>query len=371
MKAPGQATARYLSTARYLNIEMADIKSRKLIHITHYHRHNGVSLLQRLYSFMKEVFELSAQVPVGMYGQRFDQVAAELFPDFSRSRLQSWIRDGQLTLDGRVAKPNAKVIGGEVLDLNAELEAQGTWEPEPIDLNIVYEDDHLLVINKPAGLVVHPAAGNYTGTLLNALLNHVPDLINLPRAGIVHRLDKETTGLMVVAKTLQAHGDLVEQLAERSVSREYEAVAVGAMTGGGTVDAPMGRHPTQRKLMAVLSQGGKRAVTHYRVLTRFPHHTHIRVKLETGRTHQIRVHMAHIGFPLVGDATYGKRFKIPKGATEELIETLKAFPRQALHAANLGLEHPATGEYCEWSAPLPADMQALLVALKTGYSEQD
>lgn len=320
---------------------------------------------------MKEVFELSAQVPVGMYGQRFDQVAAELFPDFSRSRLQSWIRDGQLTLDGRVAKPNAKVIGGEVLDLNAELEAQGTWEPEPIDLNIVYEDDHLLVINKPAGLVVHPAAGNYTGTLLNALLNHVPDLINLPRAGIVHRLDKETTGLMVVAKTLQAHGDLVEQLAERSVSREYEAVAVGAMTGGGTVDAPMGRHPTQRKLMAVLSQGGKRAVTHYRVLTRFPHHTHIRVKLETGRTHQIRVHMAHIGFPLVGDATYGKRFKIPKGATEELIEALKAFPRQALHAANLGLEHPATGEYCEWSAPLPADMQTLLAALKTGYSEQD
>ncbi len=320
---------------------------------------------------MKEVFERSAQVSVEMHGQRFDQVAAELFPEFSRSRLQSWIRDGQLRLDGRMAKPNAKVIGGEVLDLNAELEAQGTWEPEPIDLNIVYEDDHLLVINKPAGLVVHPAAGNYTGTLLNALLNHVPDLINLPRAGIVHRLDKETTGLMVVAKTLQAHGDLVEQLAERSVSREYEAVAVGAMTGGGTVDAPMGRHPTQRKLMAVLSQGGKRAVTHYRVLTRFPHHTHIRVKLETGRTHQIRVHMAHIGFPLVGDATYGKRFKIPKGATAELIETLKSFPRQALHAANLGLEHPATGEYCEWSAPVPTDMQELLTALKVGYNEQD
>jgi len=195
MKAPGQATARYLSTARYLNIEMADIKSRKLIHITHYHRHNGVSLLQRLYSFMKEVFELSAQVPVGMYGQRFDQVAAELFPDFSRSRLQSWIRDGQLTLDGRVAKPNTKVIGGEVLDLNAELEAQGTWEPEPIDLNIVYEDDQLLFINKPAGLDVLPAAGNYTGTLLNALLNHVPDFINQYRAGIVHRLAKESNGL--------------------------------------------------------------------------------------------------------------------------------------------------------------------------------
>jgi len=177
--------------------------------------------------------------------------------------------------------------------------------------------------------------------------------------------------LMVVAKTLQAHTDLVEQLADRTVSREYEAIAVGTMTGGGTVNAPIGRHPTQRKLMAVLSQGGKRAVTHYRVLTRFPHHTHIRVKLETGRTHQIRVHMAHIQFPLVGDATYGKRFKIPKGASDELIETLKAFPRQALHAATLGLEHPGTGEYCEWSIPLPEDFQELLNTLKTGYNNED
>lgn len=320
---------------------------------------------------MKEVFELSAQVPVGMYGQRFDQAASELFPEFSRSRLQTWIRDGRLTLDGRIAKPRDKLIGGERLELNAELEAQGTWEPEPIQLDIVHEDEHLMVINKPAGLVVHPAAGNHTGTLLNALLNHAPELINLPRAGIVHRLDKETTGLMVVAKTLHAHTDLVGQLADRTVSREYEAVAVGAMTGGGTVDAPMGRHPTQRKLMAVLSQGGKRAVTHYRVKTRFPHHTHIRVKLETGRTHQIRVHMAHIGFPLIGDPVYGKRFKIPKGASEALIESLKAFPRQALHAATLGLEHPHTGEYIEWSVPLPADMQALLHALKDGYPEQD
>jgi 23S rRNA pseudouridine1911/1915/1917 synthase len=320
---------------------------------------------------MKEVFEHSAQVPVSMSGLRFDQVASELFPDFSRSRLQSWIRDGQLTLDGRLAKPKDRLIGGEQLELKAELEAQGTWEPEAIELNIVHEDDDLMVINKPAGLVVHPAAGNQTGTLLNALLNHCPDLINLPRAGIVHRLDKETTGLMVVAKTLQAHTDLVEQLADRTVSREYEAIAVGTMTGGGTVNAPIGRHPTQRKLMAVLSQGGKRAVTHYRVLTRFPHHTHIRVKLETGRTHQIRVHMAHIQFPLVGDATYGKRFKIPKGASDELIETLKAFPRQALHAATLGLEHPGTGEYCEWSIPLPEDFQELLNTLKTGYNNED
>lgn len=320
---------------------------------------------------MKDVFELSAQVPLSMSGMRFDQVASELFPDFSRSRLQSWIKDGQLKVDGRTTKPKEKLIGGEVLDLNAELEAQGTWEPEEIKLDIVYEDEHLMIINKQAGLVVHPAAGNQTGTLLNALLNHVPELINLPRAGIVHRLDKETTGLMVVAKTLEAHTDLVEQLADRTVSREYEAVAVGVMTGGGTVDAPMGRHPTQRKLMAVLSSGGKRAVTHYRVVKRYPHHTHIRVKLETGRTHQIRVHMAHIGFHLVGDATYGKRFKIPKGANAHLIDTLKAFPRQALHAAKLGLEHPGTGEYTEWTAPVPADFSNLLDALNKGYIHDD
>ena len=316
---------------------------------------------------MKDVFELTAQVPFAMSGLRFDQAASELFPDFSRSRLQSWIKDGQLKINGKIGKSKDKVIGGETLDLNAELEAQGDWQPEEITLDIVHEDDDLLIINKQAGLVVHPAAGNYTGTLVNALLNHIPELINLPRAGIVHRLDKETTGLMVVAKTLEAHTDLVAQLADRTVSREYEAVAVGAMTGGGTVNAPMGRHPIHRKLMAVLSQGGKRAVTHYRVATRFPHHTHIKVKLETGRTHQIRVHMAHIGFALVGDKTYGKSFKIPKGANSNLIEALKAFPRQALHAAKLGLEHPGTGEYTEWTAPIPEDFRGLLEALKHGY----
>jgi 23S rRNA pseudouridine1911/1915/1917 synthase len=319
---------------------------------------------------MKDVFELTAQVPFSMGGLRFDQAASELFPEFSRSRLQSWIKDGQLKINGVVGKPKDKVIGGETLDLNAELEAQGDWQPEEITLDIVHEDDDLLIINKQAGLVVHPAAGNYTGTLVNALLNHIPELINLPRAGIVHRLDKETTGLMVVAKTLEAHTDLVAQLADRTVSREYEAVAVGAMTGGGTVNAPMGRHPIHRKLMAVLSQGGKRAITHYRVATRFPHHTHIKVKLETGRTHQIRVHMAHIGFALVGDKTYGKSFKIPKGANANLIEALKAFPRQALHAAKLGLEHPGTGEYTEWTAPIPEDFKGLLAALKSGYEHE-
>ena len=315
---------------------------------------------------MADQLQQTTRVPPDMAGMRFDQVASGLFPEFSRARLQSWIKDGQLTLDGRTAKPRERLLGGETLRLEAELEAQGEWEPEAIELNIVYEDDDLLVINKPAGLVVHPAAGNHTGTLLNALLHHCPALEGVPRAGIVHRLDKDTTGLMVVAKTLSAHTDLVEQLQERIVSREYEAVAIGTMTGGGTVDAPIGRHPRQRKLMAVLERGGKRAVTHYRLLERFAAHTHIRVKLETGRTHQIRVHMAHIRHPLVGDATYAGRFKIPKGASDELIHQLKSFPRQALHAARLGLEHPGTGEYREWTAPLPDDFQSLLAALRAG-----
>ncbi len=315
---------------------------------------------------MADQLQQSARVPADMGGMRFDQVASGLFPEFSRARLQAWIRDGQLTLDGRVAKPKDRLLGGEELRLEAELEPQGNWEPEAIELNIVHEDDDLLVINKPAGLVVHPAAGNHTGTLLNALLHHCPALEGVPRAGIVHRLDKDTTGLMVVAKTLSAHTDLVEQLQERIVSREYEAVAIGTMTGGGTVDAPIGRHPRQRKQMAVLEKGGKRAVTHYRLVERFAAHTHIRVKLETGRTHQIRVHMAHIRHPLVGDATYAGRFKIPKGASDELIHALKSFPRQALHAARLGLEHPGSGEYREWTAPLPDDFQSLLAALKAG-----
>ncbi|MDQ2078115.1 23S rRNA pseudouridine(1911/1915/1917) synthase RluD [Marinimicrobium sp. ABcell2] len=312
---------------------------------------------------MTDLLEKSVLVPAEMNGMRFDQAASALFPEFSRMRLQSWIKDGQLTLAGRTAKPKERLLGGENLWLRAQLEPQGEWEPESIDLDIVYEDEHLLVINKPAGLVVHPAAGNQTGTLLNALLHHCPELVNVPRAGIVHRLDKDTTGLMVVAKTLTAHSDLVAQLQARDVKREYEAVVIGTMTGGGRVDAPIGRHPKQRKQMAVVATG-KPAVTHYRILTRFTRHTHIRVKLETGRTHQIRVHMAHINLPLVGDPTYAGRFKIPKGASPELVLALKSFPRQALHAASLGLEHPVTGEPCEWQVPLPEDMVALLAQLK-------
>ncbi|GAA6169829.1 23S rRNA pseudouridine(1911/1915/1917) synthase RluD [Sessilibacter corallicola] len=298
-------------------------------------------------------------------GLRLDQVASELFPDFSRSQLQQWIKSGDLTVNQKTAKAKDKLYGGEQLVLNAQLQPQGEWLAEDIPLDIVFEDEHLLVINKPAGLVVHPAAGNYTGTLLNALLNLNDQQSLLPRAGIVHRLDKDTTGLMVVAKTLQAHNDLIAQLQERSVSREYEAVAIGTMTGGGCVDAPIGRHPKMRTHMAVVKEGdGKEAVTHYRLVQRFTNHTHVRLKLETGRTHQIRVHMAHIRHPLVGDNTYAGRFKIPKGASPELIEALKGFPRQALHAQSLGLVHPVSGEYMEWEVDLPEDMLALLEALE-------
>jgi len=313
---------------------------------------------------MTETIHQTAEVPETSAGQRLDQVAAQLFDGFSRSRLQSWIKSGQLLVNGETAKTRDKLFGGELLELQAELEQQGEWEAEAIDLDIVYEDDTLLVINKPAGLVVHPGSGNSSGTLLNALLHHSADLVNIPRAGIVHRLDKDTTGLMVVAKTLEAHTDLVAQLQDRTVSREYEAIAQGVMTGGGMVEANIARHPTQRIKMAVSDFGGKEAITHYRVLKRFSGHTHIRLKLETGRTHQIRVHMAHIGYPLMGDSTYAGRFKIPKGMGRELIEQLRQFPRQALHAAQLGLIHPLSGEYMEWAVPLPADMIDMLEKLK-------
>lgn len=312
--------------------------------------------------------EESATVQETASGQRLDQAAAELFSSYSRSKLQAWIKSGELTVNGAKAKTRDKMLGGELLELKAELQEQGSWQPEAIDLDIVYEDSDILVLNKPMGLVVHPAAGNHTGTLLNALLHHCPDLIHVPRAGIVHRLDKDTTGLMVVAKTLEAHTDLVAQLQERSVSREYEAISQGVMTGGGMVEANIGRHPKQRTKMAVLNFGGKEAITHYRVIKRFDAYTHIRLKLETGRTHQIRVHMAHIGYPLVGDSAYAGRFKIPKGLDKALIEKLRSFPRQALHAAQLGLIHPTSGEYMEWDAELPADMVDLLADLKASQT---
>ncbi|MGK0440502.1 MAG: 23S rRNA pseudouridine1911/1915/1917 synthase [Pseudohongiellaceae bacterium] len=312
---------------------------------------------------MAETIELHAEVPVELRGSRLDQAAAQLFPEYSRARLQEWIKEGVLTVNGEVKKTREKVLGGELLVLEAEVENEERWEPEAIPLDIVYEDEALLVVNKPAGLVVHPAAGHGSGTLLNAVLYHCPDLASVPRAGIVHRLDKDTTGLMVVAKTLAAQNHLVNQLQDRTVHREYEAVCMGHMTGGGTVDEPLGRHPRQRKKMAVALVGGKEAITHYRLIKRYKHHTHVRCMLETGRTHQIRVHLAHIKYPLVGDATYSGRPRIPKGASTELIETLRGLGRQALHARRLELIHPDTGEKIGWEADLPEDMQHLLVVL--------
>lgn len=307
-------------------------------------------------------------IPPELSDKRLDQAAAELMPEHSRSRLQGWIKSGALTVDGKTCKPRDKVMMGDSLELDAEPEAQVSWEAEAISLDIVYEDEHLLVINKPAGLVVHPAAGHADGTLVNALLNYAPEVENLPRAGIVHRLDKDTSGIMVVARSLIAHTSLVDQLQTRTMGREYDAVIVGTLTGGATVDAPIGRHPQERKKMAVVSSG-KPAVTHYRLAERFAAHTHIRCTLESGRTHQIRVHMAHVKHPLVGDPQYGGRLRLPKGTTEELREALAAFQRQALHARKLTLEHPQTGETLSWEVPTPQDMVDLLAALRKHFKE--
>lgn len=318
---------------------------------------------------MSVTVSLSATVPLDLAGSRLDQAAAHLFPEYSRERLKDWIKDGRLTVQGKPGKPKDKVAGGEALVLLAELEAETEALPQDIPLNIVYEDDDLLVIDKPAGLVVHPGAGNPDGTLMNALLFHCPDLRLLPRAGIVHRIDKDTSGLLVVAKTLPAQTSLTAQLADKTVYREYEAIVCGVMTGGGTVNAPIDRHPTDRTRMTVVNrrdeddERGREAVSHYRVIARFRGHTHVRVQLETGRTHQIRVHMAHIGHPLIGDPVYGGRPRLPKGGSPAMIRAIQQFPRQALHARRLGLVHPVTGAEMSWESPLPADMAELLRVL--------
>ena len=312
---------------------------------------------------------LDANVPLEAAGQRLDQIAAQLFSDFSRSRLQGWIKQGNLRVDGTSARAKDKLNGGESLTLLAVVEDQDHWQAEDITLNIVFEDDFLIVVNKPAGLVVHPATGNRSGTLLNGLLHHCSSLNQVPRAGIVHRLDKDTSGLMVVAKTLESHLNLVEQLREKEVSRIYQAVVYGLVTAGGTVDEPLGRHPVHRTKRAV-SQGSdaRQAVTHYRILHKYRSHTLVHAQLDTGRTHQIRVHMSYIGFPLVGDPVYGGRARIPKGAAPELIITLENFKRQALHAWQLGLTHPESGEALSWQVDIPEDMQKLLSLLEADHA---
>jgi 23S rRNA pseudouridine1911/1915/1917 synthase len=304
------------------------------------------------------------QVTEQFAGQRLDAALASMFPDYSRSRLQQWIRDGQVLLDGAIVKPKTRLTGDETLELNIHLDHRpDEAQPQDIPLQVVFEDEDIIVLNKPAGLVVHPAAGHADGTLVNALLHFDAGLARVPRAGIVHRLDKDTTGLMVVARNLRAHKHLVEELQQRTVSREYQAVVHGVITAGGTVDAPIGRHMRDRVRMCVRDDG-KPATTHYRVIKRYREHTHVQLKLESGRTHQIRVHMQYIRHPIVGDPVYGGRQRIPPQAEKELVAQLRGFKRQALHACRLSLVHPQTGKQLTWRAPLPADMVQLLAVLE-------
>lgn len=303
------------------------------------------------------------ELPLDSAGLRLDQALARALPQYSRARLQSWIAAGAVLVDGRTPRSRDKVLGGEQVRIEARLEPEERIAPEALPVNVVYRDRAILVIDKPAGLVVHPGAGNAGRTLQNALLALDPQLALVPRAGLVHRLDKDTSGLLVVARTVEAHTALVAALAAREIERHYLALCAGVMTGGGTISEPIARHPTQRTRMAVRSDG-REAVTHYRVLQRFRAHTLVRAELETGRTHQIRVHLAHVGHPLVGDPVYGGRRRIPPASSPALIAALDAFRRQALHAAHLQLAHPTTGREMGWDSPLPQDMADLLAALQ-------
>ncbi len=303
-------------------------------------------------------------IPDHWHGKRLDLALVECFPDYSRSRIQRWLREEKILVDGVPATAKTKVAGGESVTISRlPVEENEACIAQPIPLDIIFEDEHLLVINKPANLVMHPAPGNRDGTVQNGLLYYLPALAEIPRAGIVHRLDKDTTGLFVVAKTHLAHKSLVDQLQTRSMSRGYESVVMGHMVAGGQVDQPIGRHRVDRKRMAVVDNG-RPAVTHYRVSEKFTNHTHVSLNLETGRTHQIRVHMAYIRHPLIGDPVYGTRLRIPADCNEGLQQNLRAFNRQALHAARLKLEHPESQALVSWESPIPEDMKSLLAALK-------
>ncbi len=303
------------------------------------------------------------RIPSSWAGHRLDQALAGLLPQFSRTNLQRWIDAGRVRCNGAACRRRDRLRGGESVWIEPQMEPVGTCQPQAIPLDLVFEDEELLVVNKPAGLVVHPGSGNPDGTLQNALLHHAPELDRLPRSGIVHRLDKDTSGLLVVAKTPFAHRALVAQLQRRQVHREYRALVRGVLLGGGTLDAPIGRHPRHRTRMAVVPNG-RPALTHYRVLERFSAHSLLQVRLETGRTHQIRVHLAHLRYPLVGDPCYGGRPRPPKSLTPELAAALQAFPRQALHALRLGLIHPRTQQPMQWEVPLAADFAELLGLLR-------
>ncbi|MCH9746367.1 MAG: 23S rRNA pseudouridine(1911/1915/1917) synthase RluD [Proteobacteria bacterium] len=313
---------------------------------------------------------LNIVIPDRLIGQRIDSALAVMLPDYSRSKITAWVRSGKALLNDKSFKAKDKILGGEIVSLTIEKAKSNAWLGEDIDIDVVYEDEDIIVVNKPVGLVTHPGAGNWTGTLANALLHYDSSLATLDRAGIVHRLDKNTSGLMVVARSELAQKNLVEQLQTHAVSREYSAIVYGHMISGGTVDAPIGRDPKDRIRQAVVEEGeGKNAITHYRVIDRFKNHTHVKCILETGRTHQIRVHMSYIEHPLIADSMYGGKIRFPKKADEKLKEALKAFNRQALHAKKLTLSHPITGEQMSWKAPLPNDMQDLLAVLSLYDSE--
>ncbi|MEM7612142.1 MAG: 23S rRNA pseudouridine(1911/1915/1917) synthase RluD [Pseudomonadota bacterium] len=303
------------------------------------------------------------RVPEALAGLRLDQALAQMFPEYSRSRLTDWLKRGEITVDGASLKPKARLLGGEFVRVRATLPASEAVAPEPVALNVAYEDGEVIVIDKPAGLVVHPGAGNSSGTLQNGLLHRWPALAELPRAGLIHRIDKDTTGLLLIAKTLSAHTALTRQLAEREIHREYAAICHGVLTGGGTIDAPIGRHP-QDRLRQSVRDDGRPAVTHYRLVERFASHTLVKVMLETGRTHQIRVHFAHQRHPLVGDRVYGGRMRLPPGNDAALISALQGFKRQALHAAKLEFVLPESGEPVTVEAPWPADFDDLVTTLR-------
>ncbi|WP_083234265.1 23S rRNA pseudouridine(1911/1915/1917) synthase RluD [Candidatus Marithrix sp. Canyon 246] len=302
--------------------------------------------------------KINITIPPEMAGYRLDKALAELCPSYSRGRLQQWIRDGYVLVNQTTSRAKNKVQGGENIEIATQITTEVAWQAQKLPLNILYEDEDLLIINKAAGVVVHPGAGNPDKTLVNALLHHAPELEQIPRAGIIHRIDKDTSGLLVVARSLTAHADLVQKLQQRKFIRKYEAIVHGVMVAGSTIDAPIGRHPTQRVRMAVV-ENGKPAITHYRIIERYRNYTHISVKLETGRTHQIRVHMAYKRYPLLGDPVYGGR----------RIHKFKNFNRQALHAASLGLDHPNSGEFMQWTAALPDDILKLLEELKQDKQE--
>jgi len=319
---------------------------------------------------MTDKIQQTLIIPDPLGGMRLDQALAIFLPQFSRTQIQEWIKSGNVTVNNKKWKARDTVLGGETVIIDAMRKAQPAWDAQPIDLNIIYEDEAVIIINKTAGMVVHPAAGNFENTLLNAVLHHAPSLQQLPRAGILHRLDKNTSGLLIIAKTHDSLQYLSRQLKNHKIIRIYQAIAFGVMTSGGTINEPISRHPIQRKRMAVI-ETGKEAITHYRVIERYRAYTRLKIQLETGRTHQIRVHMAYIRHPLLGDPVYGGRLQLPKGASHDLVQILRTFKRQALHASELSITHPITHKMMTWNAPLPEDMQKLIEVLKADAKDLD